>query len=242
MSDDGESHLSSEAGLAYAGFWRRAAALIIDCVIADIAVLLLAVLINLSSAIAVIPDLQIVTPVSTKSRPLLEHRLPMENGQIKVIRQREERREYFFVWPFHFLIVEETIDGERTKVIKSEQLIDPKTRDPLSSITAGKLSIVVLFFYLVFSEQSRWQASLGKRLMRVTVVDGKGAKVTFLRAFCRNLVKVPLLAAGTLLNLWSIAAFAGFAVAAWSKSKQALHDKIAGTMTTRPWEPHLQTA
>ncbi len=66
-------------------------------------------------------------------------------------------------------------------------------------------------------ESSRFQASLGKRALRIQVVDKEGNRLTFARAFGRNAAK--FLSVAT--------CFIGFAMPLWTKNRQALHDLIA---------------
>jgi len=73
--------------------------------------------------------------------------------------------------------------------------------------------------YFAGMEASPWQATLGKRLLGIHVVDLEGRRIGPLRALSR------FLAAGLswfVLNL-------GHALAAWTPDKRALHDYIAGT-------------
>jgi uncharacterized RDD family membrane protein YckC len=73
--------------------------------------------------------------------------------------------------------------------------------------------------YFIGFEASRWQATPGKRLLGISVVDQRGARLDWRRAATRFL-------AGSLswmsFNL-------GHALAGWGKDGRALHDLIAGT-------------
>ncbi|HMB57298.1 MAG TPA: RDD family protein [Arenimonas sp.] len=73
--------------------------------------------------------------------------------------------------------------------------------------------------YFVGMEASPWQATLGKRLLGIRVVDMQGRRIGLWPALLRCVV------AGIswlLLNL-------GHAMAAWTADKRALHDYAAGT-------------
>jgi uncharacterized RDD family membrane protein YckC len=73
--------------------------------------------------------------------------------------------------------------------------------------------------YFIGFEASRWQATPGKRLLGVSVVDLRGARLDWRRAAARFL-------AGSLswlsFNL-------GHALAGWNADGRALHDLLAGT-------------
>lgn len=70
------------------------------------------------------------------------------------------------------------------------------------------------WLYSALMESSRYRATIGKRLMRLQVVNASGGKLTFGQATARHVMKF--------LSLFS-AGF-GFAMAGWTKRRQALHD------------------
>ncbi|KFN43839.1 RDD family protein [Arenimonas oryziterrae] len=73
--------------------------------------------------------------------------------------------------------------------------------------------------YFVGMESSAWRASLGKRLLGLVVLDGQGQALTPWRAAARFFAAA---LSWLTLNL-------GHALAAWTPSKRALHDFVAGT-------------
>lgn len=79
--------------------------------------------------------------------------------------------------------------------------------------------VVLAAIYWIGFEASRWQATPGKRALRMRTTDLTGARPGRMRATLRH-------AAGALswltLNL-------GHALAAWTPQKRALHDYLAGT-------------
>jgi uncharacterized RDD family membrane protein YckC len=81
----------------------------------------------------------------------------------------------------------------------------------------AKLSIVVPYF--VFSESSRWQATIGKKLLGIKVGDSEGEGISVGRAFLRLFGKW---ISGQILLI-------GYLMAFFTKNKQALHDFPAGT-------------
>lgn len=91
----------------------------------------------------------------------------------------------------------------------------------LHALLAPPLLWFALFaaIYWIAFEASSWQATPGKRALRLRTTDRDGARLSWPRAALRH-------AAGALswlsLNL-------GHALAAWTPTKRALHDFVAGT-------------
>ena len=79
-----------------------------------------------------------------------------------------------------------------------------------------------LLYWAIF-HSSRLQATIGKRMMGLKVTDVKGERVGFGRAIIRELAKIPS------ALIFSI----GFLMAAFTKKKQAMHDKLGGTLVLR---------
>ncbi len=80
------------------------------------------------------------------------------------------------------------------------------------------VSLVVLF-YFVLMESSPLQATLGKLMLGIKVVDGAGKRISFLRALLRNIAKSV-----------SYILFIGYLMAAFTKKKQGLHDLLSGCL------------
>lgn len=95
----------------------------------------------------------------------------------------------------------------------------------LSAISAGRNALGTLVFlaYFALPEATPFGATLGKRLlgMRVTKLDG--SRVGILRSIARNLLK----------GLSAAVLMIGFAMAGFTKRKQALHDKMTRTLVVR---------
>lgn len=72
-------------------------------------------------------------------------------------------------------------------------------------------------------EASRWQATVGKRIVHLKVIDAGGARLSLARALVRYLAKF---VSGLLFGI-------GYMMAGWSERKQALHDRIAKTYVVR---------
>ncbi|MEM5593714.1 RDD family protein [Niallia circulans] len=70
---------------------------------------------------------------------------------------------------------------------------------------------------------SKWQATIGKKLLGLKVEDLKGNKLSFWRSLGRYIVSSLL--SGILLI--------GFILAAFTEKKQALHDLIVGSIVVK---------
>ena len=82
---------------------------------------------------------------------------------------------------------------------------------------------LLYFVYAAIFESSSWQATPGKRILSLKIVDYEGNAVGFLRAFGRNVGKIV-----STIILWI-----GFVMAAFTSRKQALHDMMAGCLVIR---------
>jgi uncharacterized RDD family membrane protein YckC len=80
--------------------------------------------------------------------------------------------------------------------------------------------LVVQWLYDALLTSSSWQATVGKRVVKLKVTDMEGNRISFGRATGRFFGK---LLSGMMCNI-------GFIMAAFTERKQALHDMIAGTL------------
>jgi uncharacterized RDD family membrane protein YckC len=94
--------------------------------------------------------------------------------------------------------------------------------DKLTGITIGAyvIEVVLVWLYYAGLESSPWQATIGKRVMKLAVTDVEGSRISFARATGRYFAK--------LLSMLTL--FIGFIIAAFTPRKQALHDYLAGTL------------
>jgi len=83
--------------------------------------------------------------------------------------------------------------------------------------------IIAETFYFTFFETSHWQATPGKRLLKIRVMDYEGRRLEFPQALGRN--------AGKLISniLFSL----GHLMILITHRRQALHDRMAGTVMVR---------
>ena len=75
-------------------------------------------------------------------------------------------------------------------------------------------------FYFSLMESSAKQATFGKVAMGIMVVDMKGQRISFGRAFLRNLGKI----------ISGLSFCIGYIIAGFTEKKQALHDMMAGCL------------
>jgi uncharacterized RDD family membrane protein YckC len=85
------------------------------------------------------------------------------------------------------------------------------------------LVIPITWLYYALFEASPWQATPGKRVLRLYVTDLNGRPVTFARATIRHFAKM----------ISSLTFLGGYIVAGFTVKKQALHDIIASCLVLR---------
>lgn len=88
------------------------------------------------------------------------------------------------------------------------------------SETGTVIAVVLAWHYFALMESGRMRATLGKRALGLRVAGLDGGRIGFGRASARTFAK--LLSVATL--------FAGFAMAGFTRRKQALHDLAAGCL------------
>lgn len=90
-------------------------------------------------------------------------------------------------------------------------------------MTYRVLTYIAEGIYFVIFHSSKWQATPGKRLLRILVTDLDGGRIEFGRAVLRYFAMIP---SGIIFGI-------GFMMAGFTKKKQAMHDKLAGTLVVR---------
>jgi uncharacterized RDD family membrane protein YckC len=96
--------------------------------------------------------------------------------------------------------------------------VDPFNTNVL--IIENIIGLLIVIGYFAGFESSRWQATIGKKLMKIKVVDLNGHRISFGQAIGRYLSKI----------VSCLTFCIGYMMAGWTEKKQALHDKIAGTL------------
>lgn len=113
-------------------------------------------------------------------------------------------------------------------MVQMPQLMAAQTEEEIAALLPGlflfSLLSNVLFFvlfilYTAFMESSSKQATLGKMVMNIKVVDSNGQRLNFWHAAGRNLGKV----------VSYLIVYFGFLMAAFTRRRQALHDIMAST-------------
>ncbi len=72
-------------------------------------------------------------------------------------------------------------------------------------------------FYTVWLESSAWQATLGKKILGLAVVDLEGQRITFWKSASRNFNK----------SISSLILGIGYLMPLWTAKRQALHDRMS---------------
>ena len=85
------------------------------------------------------------------------------------------------------------------------------------------MTLSIWWVYTAVLHSSIWQATLGKKLLGLKVVDYAGNRISFARATGRYFASF----------LSAILLGIGFILIAFTKRKQALHDKLASTLVVR---------
>jgi len=85
------------------------------------------------------------------------------------------------------------------------------------------LTILGVWAYYALFEASNWQATPGKRILKLYVTDLNGRRITFLRATGRHFGKM----------ISGLTFLVGYFLAGFTERKQALHDILAGCLVLR---------
>ena len=105
--------------------------------------------------------------------------------------------------------------------------------------------LLFIVFYHVLFESSRWQATIGKRLLGLRITDLNGDRLSFYQAQWRQLAKIfsgvifvmfysSNDVIGQLAKIFSGVIFGiGFLMVAFTKKKQGLHDKLVRTLVVK---------
>ncbi len=85
------------------------------------------------------------------------------------------------------------------------------------------LAIILTWLYFTIMESSKLQATLGKKILNLFVMDTSGNRITFARANGRFWSKI---ISGAIFCI-------GYIMAAFTEKHQALHDMIADTLVVK---------
>jgi uncharacterized RDD family membrane protein YckC len=96
-------------------------------------------------------------------------------------------------------------------------------QDPQNFSMQQGLSLVINLLYFVYYQGKTGQ-TLGKKAMKIKVVDAEGKKPSYMTFFLREFIGKTISA---------LVLFIGYLMILWDKNKQGLHDKIASTYVVR---------
>ncbi|MDN3549914.1 RDD family protein [Mucilaginibacter aquaedulcis] len=99
---------------------------------------------------------------------------------------------------------------------------DKETRIMASFIIMGIVPFAKIIYHIIM-ESSAKQATFGKQMLKIKVVDMQGDRITVGKAIGRNLCKI--FSVGTV--------FIGYLLAFFNKQQQCLHDMMAGTLVIK---------
>lgn len=85
------------------------------------------------------------------------------------------------------------------------------------------LGVLIQWLWFTIPESSKWQATIGKKIVGLKVTDENGERIGFGKANGRYWSKI----------LSALILFVGFLMVAFTAKKQGLHDKIAGTLVVK---------
>jgi uncharacterized RDD family membrane protein YckC len=207
--------LDKTVELQYAGFWRRFFAFIIDSVLISIFVFPLVVVIGLVAPQHIV--VSVPFDLFTTERVIKTEKTRQKNSNGLTMEGYTSLIEVTCLGHWKYLYKGKAVlnTGEGKT---SWQLLNPATKQEMNVTTADDIAMFVLFIYWIVMEGSRFQASLGKMALRIKVIDNRGKPLSMVRALGRNLLKI---LSATILLI-------GFAMAGWTKKKQALQDMITG--------------
>lgn len=204
---------------AFAGFWRRFCAFIIDYLLISVLVFPFVAMIGVTAPDNIVVSVPFGLFTTEKIIESASAEQKNEDGSTSIVETRLIEVVALGHWRY---LYHEKIERSGGEEKTTRQLLDPHTQLHMKRSTSDDFIYLVLIVYWVLMESSRWQASLGKLALGLKVVDEKGQRLTVVRALGRNLLKI--LSCATLMI--------GFMMAGWTQRKQALHDKIADCLVT----------
>lgn len=217
-----------QVALDHAKFFPRVAALLIDGLILALAYVVIAVPIWF-----VAPD-YLIFPLETTDTEVLSEQVETEGE--KTITTQELRVTYYGfareLGSCRIMHVREQVGSEASYYYTGWQ--EPiGDCDYLERFDIGLLvNVVLILLYAPLMESSRRQATVGKMVMGLQVRTVDMDRVSFLRAFMRNLAEVLCVLTLTL----------GYLVCLFTKRRQALHDLLTKTVVVLVGPPTIPNA
>jgi len=93
----------------------------------------------------------------------------------------------------------------------------------ISDVGANWFLVFLYFVVAPLMEASKWQGTIGKRILKLQITDKEGDRITFLRAFWRNIMRTLVLYSYGLIIPLVIQYFR------FNKTKKMFHDELSGT-------------
>lgn len=210
-----------------AGFWKRALALVIDgCIVSTTVSLFFLLLAMAMPSLGSMVTLDTPFGIGTVERTIESKSTETTDPKGAKVTDTDMivERSVLNRWTYRYRIEETSsaTEGERyvtTVRTSHSQQIDPLTGQDIDTVGVDDITLVALMLYWIVADASRYQGSLGKRLLGLKVVGERGERLTLAAAAGRNLLKI----------LSAVLLFIGFMMAGWTRRKQALHDKLTSS-------------
>lgn len=216
------SSVPATAIVQYAGFWRRAVALVVDYLFVS------AVLFGAFALVALaLPSVADLVDLSEFGILSVERTLETQPAKRTEAGDETKTETESIVettvagrWTYLHRVIEIATEkkGSTDKPSTSTERIrlDPVTRLEMSGTSAFYYFWIPWLIYAAIMESGARQATLGKMAMGIKVTTEDGEPAFFPRSLARNLLKI----------VSAITLGIGFAMAGWTRRKQAMHDKI----------------
>ena len=86
--------------------------------------------------------------------------------------------------------------------------------------------LILYFLIMPMLESSKWQGTIGKRILKLQITDSEGERITFLRAFWRNIMRsVVLYSYFVSFGIILVIQYFRF-----NKTRKFFHDELSGTV------------
>ena len=185
----------------FAGFWTRFIAFILDVIFVSIIVFPFALVLGIIAPNSILVEVPFdLFTTTTTIFEVSDDKNSIEKDEVLGL-----------LTNYYKIVVSEESNGEESI---SRNLIEPIKYLSINKTTSSDIEFYVIFIYWIIFEASIWQASIGKKIMGLKVVNKSGGKPNIFQCISRNLLKI----------LSGMIIFVGFMMAGWTNKKQALHD------------------
>jgi uncharacterized RDD family membrane protein YckC len=115
-------------------------------------------------------------------------------------------------------------------VAAAEDINEDSPEWAIGNLLINGISVLAGWLYFGLMESSSWQATIGKKLLRLKVTDANGYRLSFGNATGRYFGKI---LSGMICGI-------GFIMIAFTEKKQGLHDMLASTLVVKDVPPEYQ--